>query len=442
MHGDLTEISPSRPPAWPPPPPPPPSPTPPPPPGPPPLPHVPCSRLVNLRTLPQPTSCANGRVGWASAAECESKRVHSIRCFMGPFGCTSDGGPVILDCPDAPRPPPPPPSPRPYTCVLETYVDLADLPESMSARSTCKALHASQCRQWRNGKRPCEWDDLARACFEGIVVECNGDAAQVVEPPATMHTPTMEVAKWLENDAAWAAALPADRVEPQTPDLNEQVASLPPPDSPHPHESVCHNTCKHARDGTCDDGGHGSEFLACLGCTDCDDCGPCDQTPPSPSTPRPLPPPPLPPRSLVSPPPPLLTTSLPAPLPPPPPPKLHPSPQLSPLSLLVPAAAPLAAIKVVNTAEQIDDSSADSIADVILVGTTVLFALLTAGLVVCVIYVRRRAATPPRVAPSAPSAQDEDSDDDAGKVRPDRKRRKSGKPKSILRSTRHVSFAR
>jgi hypothetical protein len=36
----------------------------------------------------------------------------------------------------------------------------------------------------------------------------------------------------------------------------------------------CTNTCNHALDGTCDDGGHGSEYTICAHGSDCVDCGP------------------------------------------------------------------------------------------------------------------------------------------------------------------------
>jgi type II secretory pathway pseudopilin PulG len=36
----------------------------------------------------------------------------------------------------------------------------------------------------------------------------------------------------------------------------------------------CTNTCNHALDGMCDDGGHGSEYTICAHGSDCVDCGP------------------------------------------------------------------------------------------------------------------------------------------------------------------------
>jgi len=36
---------------------------------------------------------------------------------------------------------------------------------------------------------------------------------------------------------------------------------------------LCTNTCRHADDGDCDDGGPGSEFDFCAYGTDCIDCG-------------------------------------------------------------------------------------------------------------------------------------------------------------------------
>jgi len=43
-------------------------------------------------------------------------------------------------------------------------------------------------------------------------------------------------------------------------------------------QCVCNNSCKHAKDGSCDDGGHGSQYSFCAPGTDCDDCGPSTRT--------------------------------------------------------------------------------------------------------------------------------------------------------------------
>jgi hypothetical protein len=48
----------------------------------------------------------------------------------------------------------------------------------------------------------------------------------------------------------------------------------PGPTPPSPANSVCENTCRWARDGTCDDGGPGSGFPVCNFGADCADCGP------------------------------------------------------------------------------------------------------------------------------------------------------------------------
>ena len=39
--------------------------------------------------------------------------------------------------------------------------------------------------------------------------------------------------------------------------------------------SICLNTCSFGKDGVCDDGGPGAEFMECAQCEDCDDCGAC-----------------------------------------------------------------------------------------------------------------------------------------------------------------------
>ena len=45
--------------------------------------------------------------------------------------------------------------------------------------------------------------------------------------------------------------------------------------------SACSNTCNHASDGDCDDGGSGAEFSNCAQGTDCADCGPREEFGPS-----------------------------------------------------------------------------------------------------------------------------------------------------------------
>jgi len=47
-----------------------------------------------------------------------------------------------------------------------------------------------------------------------------------------------------------------------------------PPANPGEEPVVCRNACDFGSDGTCDDGGHGSEYQGCTPCDDCDDCGP------------------------------------------------------------------------------------------------------------------------------------------------------------------------
>ena len=64
---------------------------------------------------------------------------------------------------------------------------------------------------------------------------------------------------------------------------------IPPPRAP----GACENTCEggdaaFAADGSCDDGGPGSEFADCLLGTDCDDCGSRAYSPPPPPQPPPL----------------------------------------------------------------------------------------------------------------------------------------------------------
>jgi hypothetical protein len=47
----------------------------------------------------------------------------------------------------------------------------------------------------------------------------------------------------------------------------------PPPSPPPPSSADCSNTCYHANDGECDDGGPGSIYAECAYGTDCGDCG-------------------------------------------------------------------------------------------------------------------------------------------------------------------------
>eukprot|EP00966_Prymnesium_polylepis_P274933 6352771-Prymnesium_polylepis.1 len=82
-----------------------------------------------------------------------------------------------------------------------------------------------------------------------------------------------------------------------------------PPPLPPAIPALCIDTCTHASDGDCDDGGAGSEFGMCTFGSDCTDCGerhsqetpprapsvPPPSVPPPPSSPSPPGPPPLPP---------------------------------------------------------------------------------------------------------------------------------------------------
>jgi len=94
----------------------------------------------------------------------------------------------------------------------------------------------------------------------------------------------------------------ADPVGPPRPPSppSHPLPLVPPPNSP----SICTNTCRHASDNDCDDGGAGAEYSSCTICTDCDDCGhrdmatcalPPHSPPPAPRPPSPpLAPPPSP----------------------------------------------------------------------------------------------------------------------------------------------------
>ena len=53
---------------------------------------------------------------------------------------------------------------------------------------------------------------------------------------------------------------------------------------------LCSNSCDHALDGTCDDGGFGAQYAACAAHSDCTDCG-YRRSPSLPPSPRPPPPP-------------------------------------------------------------------------------------------------------------------------------------------------------
>ena len=59
------------------------------------------------------------------------------------------------------------------------------------------------------------------------------------------------------------------------------VAFPPPIASPPPSPVGCTNTCTHASDGDCDDGGPGAEYSACNPGTDCFDCSGGGVAPPS-----------------------------------------------------------------------------------------------------------------------------------------------------------------
>ena len=58
------------------------------------------------------------------------------------------------------------------------------------------------------------------------------------------------------------------------------------PPLPPPPPVACDNTCSHASDGDCDDGGPGAEYSLCAHGTDCADCGTRSTVTLSPTTPR------------------------------------------------------------------------------------------------------------------------------------------------------------
>ena len=69
------------------------------------------------------------------------------------------------------------------------------------------------------------------------------------------------------------------------------VASPYPPttSAPSPPAGICTNTCQHAGDTDCDDGGFGADYQACDFGTDCNDCGPRGSPPSVASPPMPAP---------------------------------------------------------------------------------------------------------------------------------------------------------
>ena len=82
---------------------------------------------------------------------------------------------------------------------------------------------------------------------------------------------------------------------PPPPPPTESPDGLPPPSAaPPPSAGLCSNTCRHASDNDCDDGGAGAEYAACSEGTDCIDCGPRGGA----SSPAPIPSPPSPSPSL------------------------------------------------------------------------------------------------------------------------------------------------
>ena len=130
-------------------------------------------------------------------------------------------------------------------------------------------------------------------------------------------------------------SLPAPPRPPPSPTLppspHPSSPPAPPPPAPPPAPPPlceCNDSCEsHARDGSCDDGGAGSQHSACPFASDCSDCGlrcPEPRTPPGLPPPAPFAPPPAPP----------LAPSPAAPPPPKPPappsPPLPPSPPVSP----------------------------------------------------------------------------------------------------------------
>ena len=118
-------------------------------------------------------------------------------------------------------------------------------------------------------------------------------------------------------------SLPSPPAAPPSPPMRPVPPAAPPPLLPPPappHEPMlCVETCVHASDGDCDDGGEGAEYAACAFGTDCINCGPRRRSdaPMPPLPPRP-PTPSLPPAMPPAPPTQPLPPSMPPALPPPP----------------------------------------------------------------------------------------------------------------------------
>lgn len=80
---------------------------------------------------------------------------------------------------------------------------------------------------------------------------------------------------WSENGNAgmpsttWNCVTSASPPPPLPLPPGQAFAASPPP----PSQRLCSNTCQHAADGDCDDGGAGAEFTSCEYGTDCTDCG-------------------------------------------------------------------------------------------------------------------------------------------------------------------------
>lgn len=71
--------------------------------------------------------------------------------------------------------------------------------------------------------------------------------------------------------------------------IRSKYQHSPPPAPSAPARTGCEDSCKHIRDGDCDDGGPGAEYGFCAINTDCTDCGGGDAPPPPPPFPPPGP---------------------------------------------------------------------------------------------------------------------------------------------------------
>ena len=218
---------------------------------------------------------------------------------------------LLVASPPPPVPPPPTSSFIPFAysgrCAYGT--DCADcsrpaLPPPPSPPSTMQVMCTDDCPLWSDdgdcddGGEGAEW---AACTLASDCTDCGPRHFWLSDPPS----PPPAAGTACSNECLWSGDGDCDdggegseyaMCEESTDCIDCGVRTRPqldvtsPSPPPYAPDAECSNECVWSGDGDCDDGGAGSEYMACHDGTDCADCGVrASSSPPPPYSP-PLPP--------------------------------------------------------------------------------------------------------------------------------------------------------